>query len=79
MSRITANSLDIVTLFLPTLAFRVREKVATPTSVILIGTNARFAVVWRERFSIGTRPEAWDFWGVSVPVVVIGAQSGVGS
>ena len=45
---ITSSGLDIVTFALLVLAFRVCEKVATPTSVILMGTNALFAVVWGE-------------------------------
>jgi hypothetical protein len=61
ISGITGSGLDIVRFSLLVLAFRVCEKLATPTSMILLGTKALFAVVWREGFSSGMRPEAWDF------------------
>jgi uncharacterized membrane protein YfcA len=76
VSGITGSGLDIVTFSLLVLAFRICEKVATPTSVVLMGTNALFGLIWREGFSVGMQPEAWEFWYVCVPVVVIGAPVG---
>lgn len=77
VSGITGSGLDIVTFSLLVLAFRIDEKIATPTSVVLMGMNALWGVVWREGFTTaGMAPEAWEYWYVCVPVVVLGAPFG---
>lgn len=76
ISGITGSGLDILTFSLLVLTFSICEKVATPTSVILMGVNAMFGLIWREGFSVGMHPDAWEFWYVCVPVVVIGAPAG---
>ena len=51
------------------------EKVATPTSVILMAGNAVVGASWSmARGSLAT--EAWNYWQVCVPVVVVGAPLG---
>jgi len=76
VSGIAGSGLDIVTFSLLVLAFRVCEKVGTPTSVVLMASNSLVAVLWREGFSTGMDPVAWSYWYVCVPVVVVGAPLG---
>ena len=77
VSGITGSGLDIVTFSLLVLTFGISEKVATPTSVVLMAVNAIVGFAWRSLFS--SEPisaEAWHYWWVSVPVVVLGAPLG---
>lgn len=76
ISGITGSGLDIVTFAVLVLAFRIDEKIATPTSVILMGMNALWGVLWKGGISKGMAAEAWEYWFVCVPVVVIGAPLG---
>ena len=76
VSGITGSGLDIITFAFLVLTFRVNEKIATPTSVVLMATNSIVAVFWREGITTGMAPAAWEFWYVCVPVVVIGAPVG---
>jgi hypothetical protein len=74
-----------------TLLFRVSERIATPTSVILMAVNSLVAFAYRA--TVQTRPEiiypgqeamslnpnsklAWDLWLVTVPIVCLGAPFG---
>jgi len=78
ISSITGSGLDIITFSLLVMAFRVDEKVATPTSVILMGFNALIGFIWKGLFgSQALATHAWDYWWVCVPIVVIGAPLGV--
>ena len=77
VSGITGSGLDILTFSLLVLAFRLDEKIATPTSVVLMAVNALVGFGWRVFFSsTPILPETWIYWWVSVPVVVIGAPLG---
>ena len=76
VSGITGSGLDVATFALLVLAFRIDERVATPTSVVLMGMNALAGVLWREGVTTGMAAEAWGYWWVCVPVVVIGAPLG---
>ncbi|RMG15665.1 MAG: sulfite exporter TauE/SafE family protein [Planctomycetota bacterium] len=80
VSGLTGSGLDIVTFSLLTLGFGVCEKVATPTSVVLMGGNALVGVLWRvslaERVLGPVDALAWDYWYCCVPVVVVGAPLG---
>ena len=73
---LVGNGLDICTFSILTLLFRVSEKVATPTSVILMASNSIVAVIWRGIMMQGITTETWEFMAVCVPVVVIGAPLG---
>ncbi len=78
VSGVTGTGLDIVMFSLLVLAFEVDEKVATPTSVVLMAGNALIGFAWRNFFSQDPiSSEAWLYWWVSVPVVVVGAALGV--
>ncbi len=77
VSGITGSGLDILTFSLLVLAFRIDEKVATPTSVILMASNALVGFWWRLQSSVNPiLSDTWNYWWVSIPVVVIGAPLG---
>lgn len=77
ITSITGSGLDIITFSLLTLRFRVDEKVATPTSVILMAANAAVGFAFKATvMEGGMEPRAWDFWWVCVPIVVVGAPFG---
>lgn len=76
ISAITGSGLDIVTFSLLTLRFRVDEKVATPTSVVLMAANAVVGFAFKAGVLGGMEPRAWNFWWVCVPIVVVGAPFG---
>lgn len=76
MSGLVGNGIDIITFSLLVLFFRVNEKVATPTSVILMAINScvGFAL---HGFVIGGFSElVQSYWLAAVPVVVVGAPLG---
>ena len=71
------SGLDICTFSVLTLLFRVSEKVATPTSVVLMGGASIFGFYWRAVMMVeGPDQLAWDYLAVCIPVVVIGAPCG---
>jgi uncharacterized membrane protein YfcA len=76
VSSMTGSGLDIITFTLLTLLFRVNEKVATPTSVVLMAGNAVVGFAWRGLVQHQLPLEAWKFWYVCIPVVVVGAPLG---
>ena len=68
--------IDIVVFSMMVLLFRVSEKVATPTSVILMAVNA-IAGVGVYQGVLGEMDErVFSYWMAAVPVVVIGAPIG---
>lgn len=76
ISGLTGSGLDILTFSLLVLRFRVSEKVATPTSVILMALNACVGFAWKGGVGSGMLGEAWTYWWVCVPIVVVGAPAG---
>ncbi|MBF0274750.1 MAG: sulfite exporter TauE/SafE family protein [Nitrospinae bacterium] len=76
VSGVTGTGIDIVAFSLLSLYFRLCEKIATPTSVVLMTINSLAGFLWKESFSVGMEPAAWNYWWVCVPVVVIGAPLG---
>lgn len=76
VSGITGSGLDILTFAVLTLSFRVDERVATPTSVVLMASNACVAVLYRSTLGSPIMPEALSHFWVCVPVVVVGAPLG---
>lgn len=83
ISGLTGSGLDILTFSLLVLRFRISEKIATPTSVILMGLNAVVGFAWKGVFAplletgqAGLAAEAWQYWWVCVPIVVVGAPAG---
>lgn len=76
VTSITGSGLDILTFSLLVLVFRVSESVATPTSVVLMGLNALVGALYKGTVGGGLAAEAWGYWWVCVPVVVLGAPLG---
>jgi uncharacterized membrane protein YfcA len=87
ITAITGSGLDIVTFSLLTLRYRVSEKVATPTSVVLMAFNSVIGFL-THLFLVSTpidgisywmgdfQMEARDYFLVCVPIVIIGAPAG---
>ncbi|XP_031560130.1 uncharacterized protein LOC116296266 isoform X2 [Actinia tenebrosa] len=76
-SSFAGSGLDICSFSVLTLLFRVTEKTATPTSVILMAGNTLVGFYWRHvMMDGGISKEAWEFMGVCVPIVVFGAPLG---
>ena len=76
ITSITGSGLDITTFSLLVLRLRINEKVATPTSVVLMGVNATVGFAWKSLAGGGMAAEAWGYWWVCVPIVVVGAPFG---
>ncbi len=76
VSSITGSGLDILTFSLLVLRFRISEKIATPTSVVLMGINALVGSLYKGGLRHDLAPEAWDYWWVCVPIVCVGAPLG---
>ena len=76
VSGLTGSGLDIVTFSVLVLAFRINEKIATPTSVVLMASNTLVGAFWLGAARGNIQPEAWSYWLVCVPIVVVGAPLG---
>jgi uncharacterized membrane protein YfcA len=77
ITAITGSGLDIATFALLVLRLRISERVATPTSVVLMAFNASIAFGYKAWFmDSGMEPTAWHYWYVCVPIVVVGAPFG---
>lgn len=75
-SSILGNGLDIVTFSYVVLKYRLSEKIATPTSVILMASNALIGFAISTFFLNTMQTEAIQYWLVSIPVVIFGAPLG---
>jgi len=76
-SAVAGSGVDICSFSLLTLLFRVSEKVATPTSIVLMAINATFGFYWRQMMTDnGVEMDAWGYLIVCVPVVVVFAPMG---
>jgi len=75
-SAFAGSGVDICSFSILTLLFRISEKVATPTSVVMMGINTCVGFYWRHLIQCGISQLAWEYFSVSVPVVVICAPLG---
>tara|TARA_R100001143_G_scaffold58746_1_gene56839 strand:- start:53403 stop:54335 length:933 start_codon:yes stop_codon:yes gene_type:complete len=75
-SSILGNGLDICSFSYVVLKYRLSEKIATPTSVILMASNAVVGFVLNSFFLNTMQSEAIQYWLVSIPVVIFGAPLG---
>ena len=75
-SAISGSGIDICTFSVLTLLFRVDEKVATPTSVVIMGINTVVGFAYRELAQGGVEQEGWYSLACAAPVVVVGAPMG---
>ncbi len=76
ITSITGSGLDITIFALLVLRLRINEKIATPTSVVLMGINAAVGFLWKGGVRADMALEAWNYWWVCVPIVVVGAPFG---
>lgn len=76
-SSILGTGLDIIVFSYLILVAGSNAKVATPTSVILMGISSLFGFFVRYFFVEQPIPgQVWNYWLVCIPVVVIGAPLG---
>lgn len=76
MTGLVGNGIDIISFSIMILLFRLSEKIATPTSVILMAFNALvgflFHWLWLDQFT----DQIQQWWLAAIPVVIIGAPLG---
>uniref|UniRef100_A0A914XDE4 Uncharacterized protein n=1 Tax=Plectus sambesii TaxID=2011161 RepID=A0A914XDE4_9BILA len=72
----SGSGVDICSFSMLTLLFRISEKVATPTSVVLMACNTVVGFYWRQIIMTDVSLLAWEYWTVCIPVVVIMAPFG---
>ena len=73
---LSGTGIDICCFSILTLLFRVTEKTATPTSVVLMAVNSMFGMFWKNIMISPLNVEAWKYVGVALPIVVVGAPLG---
>ena len=76
ITSIFGSGIDIFTFCLLTLHYRISEKVATPTSVVLMTINTIFGFLLHVFIIKDFEETAFNYWLVSIPVVVIFAPMG---
>lgn len=76
MSGLVGNGIDIITFSVMVLYFRISEKIATPTSVILMAINALVGFSLHYFVLGGFNETVQSYWLSAVPVVVVGAPLG---
>lgn len=76
MSGMVGNGIDIITFSLMVLLFHISEKVATPTSVILMAINSLVGFALHVFLIGGFTPTVQGYWLAAIPVVVVGAPLG---
>ncbi len=77
MSGLVGNGIDIICFSVMVLLFRLSEKVATPTSVVLMAINAVIGFCLYLFVLEGFTVQIQNYWLAAVPVVVVGAPMGV--
>ena len=75
-SSFAGSGIDICSFAVLCLFFRVSEKVATPTSVVLMAINTCVGFFWRGLVMQEISVDAWEYLMVCIPIVVIGAPVG---
>jgi uncharacterized protein len=75
-SSVLGNGLDICTFSYVVMKYGLSEKIATPTSVILMASNAIAGFIIHLFFLNSFQTEAFNYWLVCIPVVIFGAPLG---
>ncbi|CAD5225596.1 unnamed protein product [Bursaphelenchus okinawaensis] len=70
LSAWTGSGVDICSFSILTLLFRVSEKVATPTSVVLMCLNTWVGFYWRQLIQKDVPQLAWEYFSVAMPVAI---------
>jgi uncharacterized membrane protein YfcA len=76
MSGLVGSGIDIITFMTMVLLFRLDEKVATPTTVLLMTSNTLVGFLTHLLVLDTFTPTVQGYWLAAVPVVVIGAPLG---
>jgi len=76
MSGLVGNGIDIICFSVMVLLFRIKESVATPTSVILMAINAVIGFAVHALYFQDFSQPIQNYWLAAVPVVIIGAPLG---
>jgi len=76
MSGLVGNGIDLIVFSVLVLRFRLSEKVATPTSVVLMAGNAMVGFALHGLVLGEFSQEIRSWWLAAVPVVVVGAPLG---
>jgi uncharacterized membrane protein YfcA len=76
LSAVLGSGIDICSFAFVTMKYKLSEKVATPTSVVLMALNAVTGFLLHQ-FIIGDiLPVVYNYWLVCIPVVMLGAPLG---
>jgi len=75
-SGLVGNGIDIITFSVLVLWLRLDEKIATPTSVVLMAINSMVGLLIHSQLTGDFSGMVVDWWLAAVPVVVVGAPLG---
>ncbi|MEN8216333.1 MAG: sulfite exporter TauE/SafE family protein [Pseudomonadota bacterium] len=76
MSALAGTGIDIVVFSVMVLLFRISEKIATPTSVILMAINAAVGFLMQVFILQDFAEPVHSYWLATIPVVIVGAPLG---
>ena len=76
LSAILGSGIDICTFSFVTMKYHLSEKIATPTSVVLMASNAVLGLFLHAFFMHDFQGEAFNYWMVCIPVCALGAPFG---
>ncbi len=76
VSGLVGNGIDIIAFSVMVLLFRLNEKIATPTSVMLMAINAMLGFFLHYFYLGGFNETVHAYWLAAIPVVVLGAPLG---
>lgn len=76
LSGLVGSGIDMICFSVLVLLFRISEKIATPTSVILMAINSVCGVLLHMFIFDGINQQVQNYWLAAVPVVVVGAPLG---
>ncbi len=76
LSALLGSGVDICTFAFVTMKYNLSEKVATPTSVVLMASNAIVGFLLHQFVMRDVTPAVYNYWLVCIPVVMLGAPIG---
>ncbi|MFW5443599.1 MAG: sulfite exporter TauE/SafE family protein [Methylococcaceae bacterium] len=76
LTGLVGNGIDIFCFSVMVLLFRLSEKIATPTSVVLMAFNAMIGFSLHLFYLDGFNQQVQEYWLSAVPIVVVGAPLG---
>ena len=75
-SAVAGSGVNICSLSVLTILFRVSEKTATPTSTVLMAGNSLVGFYWREVIMEEVHKDSYHYFAVCVPFVALGTPLG---